>query len=287
MEIMTVRRALVTGAGGYLGTHVVRAFLDRGWEVTATVRPGSASDLDPRARVVGSDILAADVDYDELLSGGVDALVHLAWRDGFTHNAPSHMTDLSSHFRFVTDIAARGVSRIVALGTMHEVGYWEGAIDADTPTNPLSLYGIAKDALRRALPVALGDDVSLAWVRAYYIYGDDRRNRSIFTRLLEAADAGKETFPFTTGKNAYDFIRVDELGRQIAAVTASDATGVLNCSSGEPVTLAAKVEEFIAENELALSLEYGAFPDRPYDSPGVWGDATDIRAILARDAAVQ
>jgi dTDP-6-deoxy-L-talose 4-dehydrogenase (NAD+) len=280
---MNAQRAIVTGAGGYLGTHVVRAFLERGWQVTAVVRPGSEPALDPRADIVAADILADDLDLDPVLAGRPDALVHLAWRDGFTHNSPAHMTDLSGHFDFITKVASQGVQRIVALGTMHEIGYWEGPITADTPTNPMSLYGIAKDALRRSLPIVLGDDVRLAWVRAYYIYGDDRRNRSIFARLLDAADAGQDTFPFTTGRNKYDFIRVEELGRQIAAVTAADVTGVINCSSGEPVTLAAKVEEFIAENSLSIRLEYGAFPDRPYDSPGVWGDAGEIREVMAAD----
>ena len=37
------------------------------------------------------------------------------------------------------------------MGTMHEIGYWEGAIDENTPCNPLSMYGIAKDALRRCM----------------------------------------------------------------------------------------------------------------------------------------
>jgi hypothetical protein len=41
------------------------------------------------------------------------------------------------------------------------------------------------------------------------------------------------------------------------------------------------VEAYIREHGLDLELEYGAFPDRPYDSPGVWGDATKIRAIMA------
>jgi len=36
----------------------------------------------------------------------------------------------------------------------------------------------------------------------------------------------------------------------------------------------------IKENNLDIKLEYGAFPDRPYDSPGVWGDATKIQKIL-------
>ncbi|KQQ68799.1 NAD-dependent epimerase/dehydratase family protein [Microbacterium sp. Leaf320] len=274
-------RVVVTGAGGYLGPHVVAALADRGHEVVAVVRPGSQSETDPRAIRLEADILAPDFDVDAW--GDARSLVHLAWKDGFVHNSPAHMSQLSAHYRLLTEAAAAGVTRIVALGTMHEVGYWEGAITAETPTNPKSLYGIAKDALRRALPLALPDTVSLAWARAYYIYGDDRRSNSIFRKLLEAVDAGKTVFPFTSGKNLFDFIRVEELGRQLAALTdAEDVTGTLNCSTGVPLPLADQVESFIAENALPIALEYGAFPDRPYDSPGVWGDSAVIREVMAR-----
>ena len=47
------------------------------------------------------------------------------------------------------------------------------------------------------------------------------------------------------------------------------------------MSLAERVEAYIHENNLGLTLQYGAFPDRPYDSPGVWGDATKIAQILA------
>jgi dTDP-6-deoxy-L-talose 4-dehydrogenase (NAD+) len=277
-------RVVVTGAAGYLGPHVVTALLDRGHDVVAAVRPGSGRGLDPRAEVVEADILAADFDaarFGEL----PHAVVHLAWKDGFRHNSSAHMSQLSAHFDLLTGLAERGVARIVALGTMHEVGYWEGAIEAATPTSPLSQYGIAKEALRRSLALAVPSSTSLAWARAYYIYGDDRRSESIFRKLLDAADEGRTEFPFTTGKNRYDFIRVEELGRQIAALTdAEDVTGTLNCCSGIPVSLADQVERFIADNGLGLTLKYGAFPDRAYDSPGVWGDAAVIREVLARDA---
>jgi dTDP-6-deoxy-L-talose 4-dehydrogenase (NAD+) len=274
-------RVVVTGAGGYLGPHVVSALADRGHEVIAVVRPGSDAAVDPRAARLEADILAAD--FDVSVWGDAPGLVHLAWKDGFVHNSPAHMMQLSAHYRLLTAAAAAGTARIVALGTMHEVGYWEGAITADSPTDPKSQYGIAKEALRRALPLALPDTVSLAWARAYYIYGDDRRSNSIFRKLLEAVDAGKTVFPFTSGKNRFDFIRVEELGRQLAALTdAVDVSGTLNCSTGEPVSLADQVERFIAENDLPISLEYGAYPDRPYDSPGVWGDAAVIREVMSR-----
>jgi nucleoside-diphosphate-sugar epimerase len=285
-EPSTRPSVVITGAAGYIGSHVVRAVADLGFEPVAVVRPGRVVELDPRARVVEADILATSFDVAQLVGDGTAAFVHLAWQDGFVHNAPSHMAHLSAHFSLLTAVADAGVPRIAALGTMHEVGYWEGAITEETPTNPRSLYGVAKDALRRATHIALSERVEFAWLRCYYIYGDDRRNNSIFARLLEAVDAGKATMPFTSGKNLYDFIDVDELADQIAlAAVTPGVTGVLNCSSGEPTSLADRVEGFIRENDLPIALEYGAFPDRPYDSPGVWGDATRIREVVAAHAA--
>jgi nucleoside-diphosphate-sugar epimerase len=277
------RTVIITGAGGYVGRHVVSAVADLGYDAVAIVREKRDGDIDRRATVVTADVLDNGFDISSIVPPErVAAVIHLAWQDGFVHNAPSHMTNLSAHYRFLVDLADAGVGRIAALGSMHEVGYWEGAVTADTPTQPITLYGIAKDALRRATMLTLGERVEYVWLRAFYILGDDRRNRSIFAKLLDAADRGEKTFPFTTGKTLYDFIDVRELGRQIAvAATAEGVTGVLNTSTGVPESLASRVERFIADENLDLTLAYGAFPDRPYDSPGIWGDAADIAAIMA------
>jgi nucleoside-diphosphate-sugar epimerase len=248
---MSEQHIIVTGAGGYIGRHAVTALLDRGHRVTAVLRPGARSTVDSRADLLWADVLADTFEVASLAETPPTALIHLAWQDGFDHNADSHMSLLSAHFGFLRDAATWGVRRISVLGTMHEVGYWEGAIEADTPTNPTTLYGVAKDALRRSLFIALDTEVTLQWLRCYYILGDDRNNRSIFTRLLEAEDAHKTTFPFTSGQNQYDFIDVGELGNQIAAVASQDELrGVINCSSGTPVPLGTRVEEFIASHGL-------------------------------------
>ena len=111
--------------------------------------------------------------------------------------------------------------------------------------------------------------------------GDDAFGSSIFSKLLSAAAEGRRTFPFTSGKNRYDFISVQDLADQIAAVVCQeDVDGIINACSGRPVTLAERVEQYIKDNDLDITLEYGAFPDRPYDSPGVWGDVSKITRIL-------
>ena len=271
---------LVTGAGGYIGRHVVLALLERGVHVKALDL--RLDGVDPRAERVAADLFSADPEiYDRL--GRPDVVLHMAWRDGFKHKSPAHLDDLPAHFHLIENLLAGGLKHLAVMGTMHEVGYWEGPIDETSPCRPASLYGISKNALRETAALLAGQhDALLQWIRAYYIVGDDKFGNSIFSKLLAAAEEGRRTFPFTSGKNKYDFISVSDLARQIAAIVCQDeVAGIVNACSGEPLSLADRVEAYIREHGLDLELEYGAFPDRPYDSPGVWGDATKIRAIMA------
>ena len=56
--------------------------------------------------------------------------------------------------------------------------------------------------------------------------------------------------------------------------------GLLTAARAEPVSLAEQVEKFISDNNLNIKLEYGAFKDRPYDSPMVWGSRDKFNRIL-------
>lgn len=276
-----MRTVLVTGANGYMGRHVVSELLKLNCRVLAS--DFSYDGIDERAIRVEEPIFSGAEDIYERL-GRPDVCIHLAWRNGFVHNADSHIFDLPQHVEFLKHMIEGGLKHVAVMGSMHEVGYWEGAIDENTPCNPKSMYGIAKNALRQCLFSLPGiEDVCVQWLRAYYIIGDDLRNNSVFSKIVKMEQEGAQTFPFTSGKNLYDFISIDELAYQIArTITQEEERGIINCCTGNPVSLADKVEEFIAKNNYKIRPEYGAFPDRPYDSPGTWGNPEKINKILGK-----
>jgi len=284
-----MKKVLVTGASGYIGRHVVRELIRRGFSVIASdIRE---DETNPEAEFTDIDIFSGDEDIYESF-GRPDALIHMAWEQGFVHGATVHMERLSSHYTFLKNMISGGLKELTVMGSMHEVGFYEGAITADTPCDPLSLYGVSKNALRQAMLIeAKQGDFALYWLRGYYIYGDDARGSSIFAKITQAAAEDKKEFPFTTGQNQYDFIEIGELTRQIVSAATQGlreikdpVIGIINVCSGKPMTLAERVESFITENKLNIKLQYGVFPDRPYDSKIVWGDDSLIKKILAEDS---
>lgn len=272
-------KVVVTGANGYIGRYVVKKLIELNYEVIAV--DINTSEIPKGVCVINEDIFNCDKDIYQRL-GSPDVCIHLAWRNGFVHNSQTHVDDLHKHYNFIKNMIDGGLKNIAVMGTMHEVGYWEGAITSDTPCNPQSLYGISKNALRQYVTSLTADkDVNMYWLRAFYIIGDDEKSNSIFGKIVTASKEGKKEFPFTSGKNKYDFITLKELATQIAlASVQTKYTGIINLCSGTPISLGEKVESFIKENNLEIKLKYGAFPDRAYDSPGVWGDPTIINNIV-------
>ena len=276
-------KILVTGANGYIGHHVVSYLCDTYPSDNILAIDFNNDKIDSSAKFLNVNLLekADDTDLYTILNEP-DVCIHLAWQDGFNHKADSHLKNVSAHFHFLRNLIDAGCKSISVMGTMHEIGYYEGEINENTPCNPLSMYGIAKNALRQAIMTYCEDrDVSFKWLRAYYITGDDENNKSIFAKILQMATEGKKTFPFTSGINKYDFIDVKVLAQYIAEASRQvSINGIINVSSGKPVSLKNKVEEFIKNKKLDIRPEYGVYPSRKYDSPAIWGSADLINKIM-------
>lgn len=273
-------KILVTGANGYLGSGVVEALLQDGAEVVATDL--QVNHINKKATLMPTDLFSVEDPYTYF--GQPDVVLHMAWRDGFVHNSENHMKDLPKHISFIERMVKSGIRRIAVMGSMHEVGFFEGCISEHTPCWPQSMYGISKDALRSATQLlAKQNDVIFQWLRGYYIVGNTEYGCSVFSKITAAEKEGKTLFPFTMGQNQFDFIDYDEFCVQVSsAVQQDEVNGIINICSGRPERLCDRVERFIAENGYAIKLDYGKFPDRPYDSKAVWGSSDKIMTIMSK-----
>ncbi len=274
-------KILVTGANGYLGQGIVKHILDRGYEVVAT--DFRDNQIDSRAQKMACNLFEIEDPYNYF--GQPDILLHLAWRDGFVHYSDAHVDDLPRHYEFIKKITDSDIKTISVMGSMHEIGFFEGSIKEDTPCNPITPYGISKNALRELTGILCNQkNKNFIWLRGYYIVGNSPYGSSVFSKITVAETEGKEKFPFTLGQNQFDFIDYENFCEQtVKAVIQEKILGIINICSGHPEKLADRVERFIKENGYKIKLSYGAFPDRPYDSKAVWGDGRKIATILSME----
>lgn len=271
-------KILITGANGYLGSGVIDCLVRDEVQVVAT--DFSGENVNEKAKFIPSNLF--EIDDPVVFFGKPDVVLHMAWRDGFVHNSESHINDLPKHVDFIQKMIKGGIQRIAVMGSMHEVGFFEGSITEHTPCWPQSNYGIAKNALRSETQLlAAQNNILFQWLRGYYIVGNTEHGCSVFSKITAAEKEGKETFPFTMGQNQFDFLDYDVFCEQVAATVEQDKiVGIINICSGRPERLCDRVERFISDNGYKIKLNYGEFPDRPYDSKAVWGASDKITEVM-------
>lgn len=279
-----MKRVVVSGANGYIGRHVVSELIQHR-ELFSVAAIDLEACTGSQCEFIPFNLLedaGEDGLYESL--GCPDICLHLAWRNGFQHNAVSHINDLPFHFTFLKNLADHGTKQFAVAGSFREYGRVNGMVNHDTLIAQDNFYSLAKSTLKRILEIYFeGKDICLQWLRPFTVYGDDEKNGSIMGKIIRWEREGKDSFPFTDGNEEYDYIRVDNLAKQIVAVISqTEVSGIIDCCSGQPTRLGDQIEAFLKENNFHIRPEYGAFPSREYDSPIIYGDRRKLDKILQK-----
>ena len=237
-------RWVVTGAAGFIGSHLSEALVERGDEVVGV---DSFTDYyDPREKeenAAGLDVLRVDLADDGLGLDGVDGVFHLAGQPGvrsFGEAFPLYLRRNVLATQRVFQSAAEAGVRVVFASSSSVYGEAERyPTPEDTHPQPISPYGITKlacEQLAHAYAVSFG--LEAVALRYFTVYGPRQRPDMFFRRVCEVLAAGGRLEIYGTGEQSRSFTEVaDVVSATVAAMDRAPAGALYNVGGGDEASL--------------------------------------------------
>jgi predicted glycosyltransferase/nucleoside-diphosphate-sugar epimerase len=279
----------VTGAAGFIGSHLVEALLEEGHEVVGIdAFTASYPSALKRANIAASsahprfDLLPADLNelaLDEVLRPG-DVVFHLAGRAGVRASWGQDFigysrANVEATQRVLEAARKREAARVVLASSSSVYGDAPLPMREDGPLLPVSPYGVTKltaELLGRVYWQALG--LPVVALRLFTVYGPRQRPDMAFHGFIDAIAQGQRVVMFGDGSQRRDFTFVSDVVTALLAAAARGEPGMsVNVGGGSSVTVA----EAIAIIERLVGRK--AFIER---RPAPPGDARDTQASTDR-----
>jgi UDP-glucose 4-epimerase len=287
-------RALVTGAGGFVGANLVRHLLGLGHEPVAILRPGGSSwRMEDIAAEVRTEFV--DLTRPEDVAGLVgkvrpEVVFHLA-----AYGAYSWQTDLDAMLAVnvrATEALLEGARRVdarfIQAGSSSEYGFSDWASTELDRVEPNSHYAITKVAATHLCRLAAAQYGQHAFtLRLYSVYGPWEEPGRLMPTLVDRALDGTYP-PLVDPETARDFVWIDDVCDaflRAGAIDLPDRGAVLNVSSGSQTTLRTLVDLVRSLFDIESEPVWGSMPARSWDT-SVWvGDPSMAVAVIGWTAA--
>jgi nucleoside-diphosphate-sugar epimerase len=231
------RRYVVTGAAGFIGSHLTEALRVRGDDVLAV--DSFTEYYDPRlkednARTFEVERLdLAEAPLAEVFAG-VDGVFHLAAQPGVRTSFVDFGTYLRRNVLATQRVLEAADARVVIASSSSIYGDAESfPTREDAEPRPLSPYGITKLACEQLVRAYDRDAVVL---RYFTVYGPRQRPDMAFARLVDAALADQPFDLYGDASRAFTYV-ADAVDATIRAMEGAPAGAVYNVGGGEEATM--------------------------------------------------
>ncbi|MDX6488569.1 MAG: UDP-glucuronate 4-epimerase [Gaiellaceae bacterium] len=282
-------RYVVTGAAGFIGSHLAEALQSAGHDVVGI--DAFTDYYDPALKeenARGLDVRRLDLADDELDFAGFDGVFHLAGRPGvrsFGDVFPRYLRDNVLATQRVFEAAVRDRVRVVFASSSSVYGETERyPTPEDTPARPLSPYGITKltgEQLARAYASSFGLDAVV--LRYFNAFGPRQRPDMAFTRIALALASGEHFTVYGDGKQSRGWTYVSDVV-DATVLAMQRGSGTYNVGGAHEVSLQEAIAQFERISGRTLDIRDDAAV--PGDQRRTNADTTRIRSELGWEPRV-
>jgi nucleoside-diphosphate-sugar epimerase len=268
-------KILLTGATGFIGSHIARALVAGGHQVQALVLPNDntwrITDILPSLVMIDGNLLEPSF---TLPRQSFDCCIHLAWyvEPGKYLDSPENKRWVERSLVFARALQDAGCRRFLAAGTCFEYATNDERLRESSPTGPRTLYAQSKLELFNALQSL---DMETPWVRFFYQYGPFEDPRRLVPVVINALLRSQEA-KLVPGDRRRDFLHIEDVASAVVTVAQSTLKGAVNIGLGTPTTVAeigTKIGELIGKPEL---VKLGALPYPPTEPMQIVADNTKL-----------
>lgn len=280
-------RIFVTGATGFIGSHLVKRLVERGDTVAILKRPTSNTsrikDILGKVEVIHGDLSSIDTTSYSVKRFAPESIVHLAWWgvSNASRNDPRQVGNIGGAVSLAQIADWVGARNWIGLGSQAEYGpnATQPVTENATP-QPTSLYGITKlSASLLAKHFCSTAGLRFAWVRLFSAYGPCDEPDWLIPYVIRNLLANKRP-ALSLGEQRWDYLYIDDaIDGLIKIIDEPTASGTFNLGSGCSPTIVRVAETIRDIIDPSLPLGLGDIPYSPNQIMHLQADISRLRSL--------
>lgn len=268
---------LLTGATGFVGSHILDALFEIDAKVNVISRPTSKAALTnwPNIQqvILTDNLFLEDEEWLCNALNGVDVVIHASWyaEPGRYLNSDLNLECLTGTIALAKAAKLVGVKKFVGIGTCFEYAESNEPLSVDSALGPTTTYAAAKTACYYVLKDFFKDtNTDFAWARLFYLHGEREDSRRLTSYLIDRLSKG-EPAELTSGEQIRDYMNVADAAKAILDVSIGAKVGPINICSGNATSIRDFAESVAVQYDALSCLKFGKRAPNLTDPPFVVG----------------